>query len=109
MAVVPPSRMTVSPSSRSSAHLRADPGLFVGMAEGPHGVGGLLGGLAGTGGAAVHPAADAVAFEGLEVTTHGHLRAAQGGGQGRHLHFLSLAQGFDDLAATPGSVHWPSI
>ncbi len=27
---------------------QADPGLFVGVAEGPHGVGGLLGGLAAT-------------------------------------------------------------
>src|ERR1700681_583950 len=87
----------------------ADPGLLFGMAEGPHGVGGLFRGAPGTGGASVHTAEDAVAFEGFEVPAHRHLRAAEVNGQGRYLDLLVLPQSLHDLAAAPHPIHRPNL
>ena len=83
----------------------ADPDLLVGVAERPHGVGRLLSGLLGSGGAPMDTAKDALSFERFEVPAHGHLGAAERGGQTCHLDLLVLPQGLHDLASASPSVH----
>ena len=92
IAVVPPSRMTVSPSAKRLAAAAPIVALASGELEGPDGVRGLLGTEEGPRRPAVDTSKGPDALQRLKITAHCHLRALQFAGQLSDQHWTALAE-----------------
>ena len=105
IAVVPPSRMTVSPSANRLARGGPYRRLGVTALEGPDAVRGFLGAEEDTRRPAVHTAQAPAALQGFEVTPDGHFRAIQCGGQLSDQHGTALAECLQDHLVANMHIH----
>jgi len=95
-------RLTVGQEvGRSGAYRR----LSVGEVEGADAVGGLLGAQDDTRRPAVHTTEASIAFQRLEIATHGHLRAIQRIGQFPDQYWTALAERLQDHLVTGLHIH----
>ena len=105
MAVVPPSRMTVSPSARRLAAAAPIVALALAALERPDAVRGLLGAEEDAHRPAVHTPEAPAALERLEITAHGHLGAIECDGQLSDQHRTALAEGLQDHLVARVHIH----